>query len=620
MKRTNGKVVRRGVLAAALVSGGLAVSSVGAPVQAAADMTCSTPTLYSVNSSGTVYSANTTTGATSSVFDINGSQSGTVNGLGISVDGSTVWALNSNSGNPRKIYKHLRSTDTTTTMNVSETPSNDLAGVIAGAVDPISGSFFYGGYSGGTTMRLYRIAASATTSQTLTRYLTVSLPGGAGGSGDVAFDSTGNLYMIQATGSTVKLFRISADKVAAGGAQTATSLFASTTTDLYNGVAIDGNGTIWAEYTSGSNTGLRPIDPNSGQLGSTTVLGSIGGTDIGVCSLPSSLSLGTDVVGRGLPSDQFTVEMTVSGMNLSGANATTTGNTNGEQTSVAGPIVAVTGRTYTLTLVPTGTATLADYTITYECLDQNNSVVLSGTGSQFSFTIPSTGGMTYSCSFAATGPNAGNSDPVFNIGDAGLGGGATCSATTAVDRLPRMWVDGLQVSEPTVVYDNTYDATSGDYMVLSGSWQVADGALKQLNSCGYDYTALLLTEPLAHYEMETTFAAIASNNQGGIVLHQSSDQTRSGAMLIDLANNGTTLRWGSYDNAGYYQNVGSMTVSTSGDTTLKAVVHGSSVTIFLNGTQVATATANNTSGHVGLSTSVTAVAFKSVKVTAIPAA
>jgi hypothetical protein len=610
----------RGLLAAALLGGGLTVSVAGPSADAAADMTCSTPTLYSINTSGMVISANTTTGATTNVFDINGSQSGTTNGLGISVDGSTVWALVSSSGTPRKVFKHLRSTETTTTLNMTETPTNDLGGgVIAGAVDPVSGSFFYGGYNGGTTMRLYRVAASATTNQTLTRYLTVSLPGGLGGSGDIAFDSTGNLYMIQSNGTSVRLFRISEAQVAAGGAQTATSLFQSSTADNYNGVAIDGNGTIWAQYTTSGNSGLRPIDPNSGALGAVTVLGAINGTDIGVCSLPSSLTLGTDVVGRGLPSDQFTVEMTVQGIDLNGASATTSGNSNGTQTSVAGPIVAVTGRTYTLTLVPTGSATLADYAVTYECLDQNNAVVLSGNGSQFSFTIPSTGGMTYSCSFSAVGPNAGNGDPVFQVGDSGLGGGATCSATSAVDRLPRMWVGGLEVSENTVVYDNTYDQPSGDYMVLSGSWQVADGALKQLNSCGYDYTALLMTEPLAHYEMEATFAAIGESNQGGIVLHQSSDQTRSGAMLIDLANNGTTLRWGSYDNAGYYVNVGSTTVSTSGDVTLKAVVRGTNVVIYLNGTQVATATATNGSGHVGLTTSVTSVAFKSVLVTAIPA-
>lgn len=87
-------------------------------------------------------------------------------------------------------------------------------------------------------------------------------------------------------------------------------------------------------------------------------------------------------------------------------------------------------------------------------------MVLSGTGSQFSFTIPTTGGMTYSCSFAATGLCARNGDPVFKIGDPCLGGRADCSATTAVGRLPRMWVDGLQVSEPTVVYHNSYDATT----------------------------------------------------------------------------------------------------------------------------------------------------------------
>lgn len=616
----------RGIVSLAMVSGGLALSGGTSPVSAAASLTCTNPTLYNLGGTGSangmLYSVNTSTGAYESVVDLNGSNSTTANGLGVTSDGSKVWALQSLTTSPRQVYVHDRASNTTSTLTVTETPSNDLAGgVPAGAVDPVTGHYYYGGYSGGTTMRLYRIT-TPTTPMTLTRYLTVSLPSGAGGSGDIAFDANGNLYMIQSGAGTTRLFRISAAQVAAGGAQTASLLFSTTSSDAYNGVAIDGNGTIWGEYTTTPGTApnlLRPIDPNSGALGtSVTLTGQPFATDIAVCALPSSLSLGTHVLGRGLPSDQFTVAITTSGTALGGAEATTSGSGDGTQTATAGPIIAVPGRTYTLTLTPTGTAQLADYDVTYECVDQNNNVVQSGAGTSFSFTIPTDPGMTYSCSFSATGPNASQATGGYEIGDAGLGGGATCSVTTDVDRLPRMWVEGIVVDEPTVIYSNTYDAPSGDYMVLSGSWQIADGELKQLNSCGYDYTALLLTEPVTDFEFEATFAGLATGNQGGLVIHQSSDQTRSGAMAVDLTDGGSTLRWGSYDNTGHYVNAGSMPVTVSGDVTMKLVVHGTSVVIYLDGQQMATATAANAVGHVGLMTSVSAVAFKNVTLTALP--
>ncbi len=213
-------------------------------------------------------------------------------------------------------------------------------------------------------------------------------------------------------------------------------------------------------------------------------------------------------------------------------------------------------------------------------------------------------------------------DPSYQIGDAGLGEGASCSGDPelAEDRLPRAGATGLVVAEPTVVYDNGYDGATVDYRILSGSWSTGTGDLVQNNECGYDYTALLDTPALSDYQMVATMrAADGSVNHGGIVIHQSSETTRAGAMLIDFSDGGSTLRWGEYDAAGYYQMIGALPVTTSTSVTLGLVVHGSSVEISVDGVTLHTATATNTAGYVGLVTSVASVAFEHVTVTAIPA-
>ena len=90
-------------------------------------------------------------------------------------------------------------------------------------------------------------------------------------------------------------------------------------------------------------------------------------------------------------------------------------------------------------------------------------------------------------------------------------------------------------------------------------------------------------------------------------------------MIVDLANGGAVLRWGVYDNAGYYQFLGGVPVDGSGAANIAVEVRGSAVDIFFNGEAVGTATTANPGGYVGLVSTRSKVAFEDVKLTALAA-
>lgn len=211
--------------------------------------------------------------------------------------------------------------------------------------------------------------------------------------------------------------------------------------------------------------------------------------------------------------------------------------------------------------------------------------------------------------------------PQYSIPDAGLGTGATCEATVDEDRVARVGFDALTVASPTVLYDNDFLSDSVGFSVASGSWLVENGSFVQLNSCGFDYTAMLQSYRVESFDLEVVFHSVDGANQGGVVVNQSSTDTRSGAILVDLADDGATLRWGTYDSAGYYQNLGwdLIPAPLPGEPVLlRLEVRGDDVTIFHNGNQVVTVQTANPGGMIGLVTSQAHVAFDRVTLTAMP--
>ena len=207
-------------------------------------------------------------------------------------------------------------------------------------------------------------------------------------------------------------------------------------------------------------------------------------------------------------------------------------------------------------------------------------------------------------------------EAAYEFEDAGIGEGASCGATVNEDRLPRQTVSAGQYAEGSIIYQTGFDGDA-DALILSGNWQETEGELRQLLDCGYDYTALLRTPQVEYYRFEARLRALEGANGGGLVFNQSSEHTRSGAMVVDLAASGTSLRWGQYDAAGYYQHIGSAEVHTFGTNAIAVEVRGTEIDIFFNGTKVGSTTTDQPGGYVGLVATRSKVGFTGAVLTAL---
>ncbi len=199
--------------------------------------------------------------------------------------------------------------------------------------------------------------------------------------------------------------------------------------------------------------------------------------------------------------------------------------------------------------------------------------------------------------------------------------GPTCARGFDEDRPPRVAIDADRVTSPTVVYSSGPAPLLADFDILSGLWVNDGGVLQQTHDCGYDYTALLSAGSLIDYSWEATISGVDGVNHGGVVVNQSSPLTRSGAALIDFADAGNVLRWGTYDASGYYQLLGAIDLSSpaADGVHLSVEVHGDEITVTLDGEQMATFTSSGSGGHVGLVTSRAAGSFTAMQLTALPA-
>lgn len=212
----------------------------------------------------------------------------------------------------------------------------------------------------------------------------------------------------------------------------------------------------------------------------------------------------------------------------------------------------------------------------------------------------------------------------YTFDDAGIGNGPSCVAGLDEDRPERGPVGELvTVTENTGLYETAFDSGAIDeWEIRSGIWKAADSALIQDNICGYDYTVLLDKFSVEDFQWQATFSGLTEINQGGLIFNHASTNSRSGAVVVDLADEGSTLRWGEYNERGFYQLLGSVDIDAPAkgqSIVLSVEVHGQSVSVSLNGSQVATFESRETGGRVGLIASVAQVSFDEVLLTALPA-
>ena len=218
-------------------------------------------------------------------------------------------------------------------------------------------------------------------------------------------------------------------------------------------------------------------------------------------------------------------------------------------------------------------------------------------------------------------PTTGNGK-TYELENAGIGQGASCSNVVEDQPARQAYVVMGEVVVETTVYTSAFNGDAlSSFEILSGSWIEEDGQFRQLNTCDYDLTALLRSEAVENFRWEADMVGLADTNHGGLVFNQSSSDSRSGAMLVDLHGGGDTLRWGYYDDAGYYVNLGSAELgraNPAGSIRLGVEVHGADVRIFADGIEIAATQAPRVGGYVGLASSASSVGFDNASLVALP--
>ena len=362
-------------------------------------ITCTPNTIYGLDDARHLVAINTTT-ASSSLVTTFPAPSG--NALGLTSGGNSAYMVaNLDVAGPISIVRWDALTGFFTTYNggnLVNAVDNDV--IPRGAVNLTNGIYYYSRTRTGTDLQdIYAFNTNTNTSIGLVG----TLSGRSGGSGDLAFDRAGNMLILISDTSTgihdlvlVKNVPTTAGTVALTGTLLANLPAPST---IYNSIAFGADGLL---YVATSST-LYRVNPNNGVvLNSSSMTESL--VDLASCGTPGTLTLQKSITARSNTTDQFT--LTISGA-TSGNTATTTGTSSGLQSALAGPIVGISGASYTISETASGTTNLADYTTTWQCLNDAGTTIASGTGTTGTFTFPSLSGATgaqINCTFTNTKP------------------------------------------------------------------------------------------------------------------------------------------------------------------------------------------------------------------------
>ncbi|MCA1006814.1 DUF11 domain-containing protein [Rhodococcus hoagii] len=361
----------------------ITTATVGAGTAAAAEA-LSCDVLYAVNNNDSnAYRINQADGKATADFKL---KTSSPNQLGIGVGGAYAVYTDQN-----KIYKYNASTGET-----SETNRPSGYQTFQGAVNPKNGLYYFGGYvdNGGFKYGVYDPGTNSVVPGDVKVNVTTSRPGT---NGDIAFDAAGNLYIVS-SGSGEGLVYSVPGPINANSTVTATATtgkskaFASATS-----IAFGSDGYLYVGRTGSKD--LTRVDPATGATVKT--LSSMEMYDLGSCSDPYSIELRKDLpAGRVADGDQFLLEVTGGGVST-GNTATTTGSATGVQPVKVGPLLGLPGTEYTIKETAKNGADLANYNVTWQCLDAKTNAKLSnGAGASGKVSLPSTkGGASVICTF-----------------------------------------------------------------------------------------------------------------------------------------------------------------------------------------------------------------------------
>lgn len=312
------------------------------------------------------------------------------NGIGIGNGGSPVYAYERTGGNSQTANVYTYNPATNAWSSTGDSLNTELDNsLVAGAVSLATGKYMFGGFTkDGKQFKIWRYNPGESTRFTYVGYINTSSGAGGATNGDMAFDNSGNLFVVRGSGSSTTVFSVTAANLAAadGGLITSSQSASFTTMSNVNGVAFDADGRAFL----GASSELRRYNMPDWS-GSKTVTDEMSSTDLASCGSPATITIKKDVRGRVNAADQFA--LTLKQGNTTLGQATTTGSSIGVQPAQIGPLPTVRGATLTFAETGAGGADLSKYASSYACSvdDVPLSPAVGGAGTSGSVTIPATG-------------------------------------------------------------------------------------------------------------------------------------------------------------------------------------------------------------------------------------
>lgn len=357
-----------GMVSAAVVASSMIFvgGTITAAPAAAADPFLCTPGAVFVQSSTEIRQFSVTEGgAQGSGGTLGGAGFGTGhsdNGLGISSGGRFAYTVTNSSSN-KVLAKYDRATEETT-----RTPFTLSSAVLRGAVNPVTGVYYFASSTANNAIALYAWNESVSP-QTYVQVGTLRPTTGSsafGANGDMAFSASGQLVLV------ADQYIYSADLPNTLESSTAT-IGAKLVHDMGagvqgNGIAFGNLGHIFVSASGGGNR-IIEVDLPRGVTVNSTSLGSFSPTDMSSCTFPNTLSLKKDVPeGRHASTDQFGLSIqSPAGYSVAQTTATTTGDAPGLQPDYAGPVFTNQGDTFALAEAAAGTTDLDGYDASLVC-------------------------------------------------------------------------------------------------------------------------------------------------------------------------------------------------------------------------------------------------------------
>ena len=274
---------------------------------------------------------------------------GEPNGVGITPDG--LDAFYTDDENASKVYDYNALAQTITAYTSA---SPNVGKVVAGGVDPANGIYYYAQFLNNVAT-VYGFN-TATKTAIIGVIGTINLPLQSTGNnfyGDFAFDSAGNLFLIEGSSSAGALAVVNGPLPTTGADASLTARTIaqdlSSPNQQFNGIAFNGLGQLYVESGPGASptasSRLFQIDPSSGTKLAGPVALNLPNTDLAGC-FNTTAAARANVVHRFTPTDQFDLSVTGTGVTQDNT-ATTSGTAVGLQAAEAGPVTALIGDIYT---------------------------------------------------------------------------------------------------------------------------------------------------------------------------------------------------------------------------------------------------------------------------------